>query len=67
MVDILTTAAAPSRSVNNSKVELPQPAHKMQSRQQRITQLREAIETGEYHVAAADLADALLRGVRRAN
>ena len=36
-------------------------------RPQRIHQLREAIESGQYRVSAGDLADALLRAARQAN
>jgi anti-sigma28 factor (negative regulator of flagellin synthesis) len=36
-------------------------------RQQRVRQLREAIEGGQYRISAGDLADALLRAARQAN
>jgi anti-sigma28 factor (negative regulator of flagellin synthesis) len=38
-----------------------------QSRRQRILQLRESIESGDYRVSAAELADALTRAARRTN
>jgi len=68
MVDILATVSGAVRpSANDAELEVGTRVHRTQPRQQRIAQLREAIEAGEYRVSAADLADALLRIVRQAN
>ena len=48
-------------------LEAPSPCAAQEQRQRRILQLRDAIESGDYRVAASDLADALLRVARRAN
>ena len=44
----------------------PLPAPHKANRERRIFELRDVIQAGEYHVSAADLADALLASARRA-
>ena len=63
------TAAAGSIPLSVNEVVLEAPASRAQTelRRHRIQCLREAIESGQYHVAAGDLADALLRAARHAN
>jgi len=67
MVDVLTTTTGVLPSTNEPHIEVSAATHNMQPRRQRIARLREAIEAGEYRISAADLADALLRALRRAN
>jgi anti-sigma28 factor (negative regulator of flagellin synthesis) len=76
MVNFATTAAGAippvaneiANEVANEVVPNAPPADlEGKLRLQRIRQLREAIESGQYCVAASELADALLRAARRAN
>ena len=68
MVNFVTSAeGAIPRSTNKVVAETPSPSAPHELRCQRMRQLREAIENGQYHVAAAELADALLRAARSAN
>jgi anti-sigma28 factor (negative regulator of flagellin synthesis) len=53
---------------SEGKVEMATKSHAAAcSRRRRISELRRAIEAGEYQVPAADLAEALLRSTRSAN
>lgn len=65
----LVTPAAATAPTNPIEVapHIPPSSSDPEQRRRRILALREVIETGEYHVGAGDLADALLRFVRRAN
>jgi flagellar biosynthesis anti-sigma factor FlgM len=54
-------------SANEVVLEASAPGAGREVRRQRIQQLREAIEGGQYRVSADDLADALLRSARQAN
>lgn len=67
MVHLVTSpAAAVIAAVTDVVVGVPSPSIQ-RCRHQQIAELRDAIRTGEYQVAAADLADALLAAARRAN
>lgn len=65
----LVTSAAAAAQPNRTEVaaSIPPSSPEVEQRSQRILQLREAIESGEYRICAGDLADALLRFVRRSN
>jgi anti-sigma28 factor (negative regulator of flagellin synthesis) len=67
MVNFATSALGSiPPSANEVVLEAPAcSAH--EARRHRIQQLREAIEGGQYRVAAGDLADAILRVSRQAN
>jgi anti-sigma28 factor (negative regulator of flagellin synthesis) len=52
-------------SANEVVLKTPSPSGEL--RRQRIQQLREAIESGQYRVSARDVADALLRAARQTN
>ena len=68
MMNFATSAAGAIPSLANEVApNASMPAAQRQLRRQRIRQLREAIDSGQYHVAAGDLADALLRAARQAN
>ena len=68
MEHLVTPAAATAQPTpTEAAPSIPPLSREPGERRQRILQLREAIENGEYRVAAADLADALLRFVRRSN
>lgn len=54
-------------SANEVVLEAPASGVQAELRGQRLKRLREAIQSGQYNVAATDLADALLRAARRAN
>lgn len=65
----LVTSAEAIAQPNPTEVaaSIPPSSPEVEQRSQRILQLREAIENGEYRVCAGDLAEALLRFVRRSN
>jgi anti-sigma28 factor (negative regulator of flagellin synthesis) len=63
---VTSPAAVVVTAVTDVVVGVPSPSIQ-QRRHQRIAELREALRTGEYQVAAGDLADALLAAARRAN
>ena len=66
MVNFGTSAAGSiPPSANEVVLEASAPGAQHEPRRHRIQQLREAIESGQYRVSAADLADALLRTARR--
>jgi len=68
MVNFATSAAGAIPPLANEVApDASMPAAQRKLRRQRIQQLREAIESGQYHVAAGALADALLRAARQAN
>jgi anti-sigma28 factor (negative regulator of flagellin synthesis) len=68
MVNLGTSAAGSiPPSANEVVVESSAPSAGRVARCQRIRRLREAIENGQYCVAAADLADALVRSARQPN
>ena len=68
MVNFGTSAAGSiPRAANEVVAEVSARGGLHESRPQRIHQLREVIESGQYRVAAADLADALLRAAHQAN
>ena len=62
----LATGSIPP-SANEVVLEVSAQAAQHEARRNRIQQLREAIEGGQYRVSAGDLADALLRCARQAN
>lgn len=63
---VTSPVAAVVAAVTDAVVGVSSPITQ-QCRHQRIAELRDAIRTGEYQVAAGDLADALLATARRAN
>lgn len=65
LVTPATATAAPDQT--EVAASIPRSSGDADHRYRRVAELREAIERGEYHVTAGDLADALLRYVRRAN
>ena len=68
MVNFVTSAEdAIPRSTNKVVLDTPVPGAARELRCQRVRQIREAIENGQYRISAAELADALLRAARRAN
>ncbi len=68
MVNFGTSAAgAIPPSANGVVLEVSAHSVQHEARRQRIQQLRDAVEGGHYYVAAADLADAILRAAREAN
>jgi anti-sigma28 factor (negative regulator of flagellin synthesis) len=68
MEHLVTEAAAtPSSTPTEVAASIPQSSRDREPRRQRMLAVREAIDSGEYRVAAGDLADALLRTLRRAN
>jgi anti-sigma28 factor (negative regulator of flagellin synthesis) len=68
MVNFGTSAAGSiPPSANEVVLEVSANGAHHDARRQRIHQLREAIEGGQYCVSAADLADAILRAARQAN
>lgn len=66
-VGLTAQSFALSPSLNGAGNEAVVPACSAGARRMRIQGLRRAIESGEYHVSAADLADALLRAARSSN
>jgi anti-sigma28 factor (negative regulator of flagellin synthesis) len=68
MVNFATSALGSiPPSANEVVLEAPACSAQHEARRHRIQQLREAIEGGQYRVAAGDLADAILRVSRQAN
>jgi len=68
MVNLGTPAAGSiPPSANEVVIESQASGAGRAARRQRIQQLRENIETGQYCISAGDLADALLRSARHAN
>lgn len=68
MVNFGTSAAASiPPSANEVLVEASAPGSERVARRERIQQLRDAIESGQYSVSAGNVADALLRSGRKAN
>ena len=68
MVNFGTSAAGSiSRGTNDVIFEAATRGVEHHLRPQRIDKLREVIESGQYRVSAADLADSLLRTARQAN
>ena len=68
MVNFGTSAAGSiSRGTNDVIFEAVARGVERHLRPQRIDKLREVIESGQYRVSAADLADSLLRTARQAN
>ena len=67
MVNLGTSATGSIPLSANEACEVSAGGTQNESRRQRIQQLRESIEGGQYRVSAHDLADALFRAARRAN
>lgn len=67
MVDVTTLEATAVQLPANDTVLAPPAIITRQERRRRILALRDGIASGEYRVAACDLADAMLRACRRAN
>jgi anti-sigma28 factor (negative regulator of flagellin synthesis) len=68
MVNFGTSAAGSiPRAANDVIFEAAARGVERHLRPQRIDKLREVIESGQYRVSAADLADSLLRLARQAN
>ena len=65
----LVTPAAPSEVSTPTEVaaSIPRLSRDPEKRRRHILNLREGIAIGEYHVSASDLADALVRALRRSN
>lgn len=61
------TSATGSIPPSADEFVLEVPGCERKLRQQRIQRLRERIESGQYRISAADLADAILRAARQAN
>lgn len=67
MVNLGTSAAGSIPPSANEACEASAVTTQNDSRRQRIQQLRESIESGQYRVSAHNLADALIRAARQAN
>jgi anti-sigma28 factor (negative regulator of flagellin synthesis) len=67
MVNFATSAAGSIPPSANEVCEASAGGPQNESRRQRIQQLRESIESGQYRVSAHNLADALFRAARQAN
>ncbi|HEV2576588.1 MAG TPA: flagellar biosynthesis anti-sigma factor FlgM [Acidobacteriaceae bacterium] len=69
MVDVTTLEAIAAQLPANDTA--PEPLNpelwKEAPRRERILLLREVIERGDYRISASQLADAILRTIRRAN
>jgi len=66
MVDV-TTSGEIAVQLPANDTGLDKSARTQHDRRSRVVDLREAIERGDYRVAASNLADAMLRLARRVN